>query len=314
MGVAGACPVPVRLHAAVHGRVARARVVAAAPFSPLAASAGAGGGRCRGAPRVSPRTTFRVGRFTVSMGAGGEEASDEDDRSDVLDAEDAEEGGEAGASGEEEVEEGAAGGGSEAESPLAALLSDEEFRGQVGEESAATLDAELASLRSDSLQAAALEETLAMQKDTYLRLNADFENFRRRSAEDKAAASDRAVAGALDKLLPVIDAFDNAKKSLKLENEGEEKINAAYQAVYSKFMAILGDLGIEQVPGLGAPFDPEFHEAIMREETNAWADGVVMEEFRPGFRINGQLVRAAMVKVAQNDSGEVVPQPEGDDA
>ena len=247
--------------------------------------------------------TFRVGRFTVAMAAGssGDDEGDEEAGSDIVDAEDAEESEEAGGSGEDEGE--ASG---EAMSPLAALLEDEEFRGTVGEESVATLEAELASLRSASLQAVALQETLASQKDAYLRLTADFENFRRRSAEDKAASSDRAVAGALDKMLPVIDAFDNAKKSLKLESEGEEKINGSYQAVYSKFMAILGDLGIKQVPALGEPFNPEIHEAIMREETNKWADGVVMEEFRPGFSINGQLVRAAMVKVAQNESGEIV--------
>jgi molecular chaperone GrpE len=84
---------------------------------------------------------------------------------------------------------------------------------------------------------------------------------------------------------------------VKAETEAEQKINNSYQSLYKQMVDIMRGLGIEAVPTTGSPFDPEVHEAIMREPNDEVADGTVLQEFRKGFRLGSKLLRPAMVKV-----------------
>jgi hypothetical protein len=84
---------------------------------------------------------------------------------------------------------------------------------------------------------------------------------------------------------------------VKAETEAEQKINNSYQSLYKQMVDIMRGLGIEAVPTTGTPFDPEVHEAIMREPNNEVEDGTVLQEFRKGFRLGSKLLRPAMVKV-----------------
>lgn len=106
----------------------------------------------------------------------------------------------------------------------------------------------------------------------------------------------------LQALLPIVDNFELAKSQLKLESEGEQKVDAAYQGVYRQMVDIFKGYGLEAVPGEGAPFDPEVHEAIMREASDDMPDGTVLQEFRRGFKMGDKLLRPAMVKVSFNDA------------
>ena len=181
--------------------------------------------------------------------------------------------------------------------------------GLAAREDATALSTDLAALSEASLQletrareaeAASLEVNLSLSnaKESYLRLNADFDNFRKRTIREKEELATKGRGDVLEELLPLVDNFEMAAKSLKIETEGEEKINDAYQGLYKQMIDIMRKAGLSVVDGVGEPFNPEVHDAIMREPSSEFQEGVVMEEFRRGFKFGDRLLRPAMVKVA----------------
>mmetsp|Transcript_5934 Transcript_5934/g.10901 ORF Transcript_5934/g.10901 Transcript_5934/m.10901 type:complete len:338 (-) Transcript_5934:62-1075(-) len=149
----------------------------------------------------------------------------------------------------------------------------------------------------ESQLAAAQEESLKI-KEQYLRLNADFDNYRKRTESEKESLSKNARGSTLEELLPVIDNFELARTQLKLETEAEQNVSDSYQNLYKQLVETLKKLGLETIESVGTKFDPELHDAIMQEETNEHEDSTVLEEYRRGFTFESRLLRAAMVKVA----------------
>mmetsp|Transcript_13784 Transcript_13784/g.58364 ORF Transcript_13784/g.58364 Transcript_13784/m.58364 type:complete len:305 (-) Transcript_13784:40-954(-) len=136
-------------------------------------------------------------------------------------------------------------------------------------------------------------------KDQYLRLNADFDNFKKRTLKEKEQLSQTAKSKFFEALLPALDNFDLAQANLKPENEEAQKIVSQYQGLVDGLMTILTNQGLSTVAGVGAPFDPNFHEAIMREESADAPEDTILEEFRKGYKMGeNTLIRPAMVKVA----------------
>jgi len=123
---------------------------------------------------------------------------------------------------------------------------------------------------------------------------------------DKQRAGSSARMHLLEDLLPLIDNFEMAGKSVKTSTEGEEKIHNSYQNLYRQMVDIFRGLGLEAVPTTGSQFDPEIHDGVMREDNDDVTDGEVLEEFRKGFKYKDQLLRPAMVKVAVSNK----PAPE----
>lgn len=163
--------------------------------------------------------------------------------------------------------------------------------------------AALVAAKSDAEAAAKkAEEDTAATKDALLRLTADFENFRKRTAKEKEQIVNTTKGNMLESLLPVVDNFELAKGSIKTETEGEEKIDASYQGLYKQMVEVFRGLGLESVPAEGQPFNPEVHDAIMREPSEEAEDGIILQEFRRGFTFNGVLLRPAMVKVCANET------------
>lgn len=156
--------------------------------------------------------------------------------------------------------------------------------------------------KSAEAMSVALEDTLKATKEQFVRLSADFENFRKRTQTEQENLKSSVKGDTLVALLPLVDNFELAKQQIKIETEGEQKIDAAYQGLYKQMVELFRSLGLEAVPGVGAPFDPEVHEAIMREHSDEFDDGVVMEEFRKGFQLGDRLLRPAMVKVAYKEN------------
>ncbi|XP_039006057.1 protein GrpE-like isoform X2 [Hibiscus syriacus] len=101
-----------------------------------------------------------------------------------------------------------------------------------------------------------LLEELSAEKERVLRISADFDNFRKRTERERHSLVSNAQGEVLENLLPVLDNFERAKAQIKVETEGEEKINNSYQSIYKQFMEILGSLGVEPVDTVGNPFDP----------------------------------------------------------
>ncbi|XP_021282245.1 uncharacterized protein LOC110415082 [Herrania umbratica] len=145
---------------------------------------------------------------------------------------------------------------------------------------------------------ASLLEELSIEKDRIIRISADFDNFRKRTERERLSLVTNAQGEVLENLLPVLDNFERAKAQIKVETEGEEKISSSYQSIYKQFMEILGSLGVEPVETVGNPFDPMLHEAIMREDSTEFEEGIILQEFRKGFKLGDRLLRPSMVKVS----------------
>ncbi|GMH29978.1 hypothetical protein Nepgr_031821 [Nepenthes gracilis] len=145
---------------------------------------------------------------------------------------------------------------------------------------------------------ALLSEEILMEKERILRISADFDNFRKRTEREQLSLVTNAQAEVVEKLLPVLDNFVRAKAQIKVETEGEEKINNSYQSIYKQFEEILASIGVVPIETVEKPFDPLLHEAIMREESTELDEGIIIEEFQKGFKLGDRLLRPSMVKVS----------------
>ncbi|KAL6555280.1 hypothetical protein OROGR_006538 [Orobanche gracilis] len=145
---------------------------------------------------------------------------------------------------------------------------------------------------------ARLSEELSYERDRVLRTVADFDNFRKRTERERLSLFSNAQGGVVEKLLPILDNFERAKAQVKIETDGEEKVSNSYQSIYKQFVEVFRSLGVVPLETVGKPFDPMLHEAIIREDSTQYEDGVVIEEYRQGFQLGGRLLRPSMVKVS----------------
>lgn len=137
------------------------------------------------------------------------------------------------------------------------------------------------------------------EKETqYKRLGADFENFRKRTQKEKEDLDTQVKCSTIIELLPVIDNFERARSQIKPANDGEMAIHKSYQTVYKQMVESLKRLGVSPMRPEGQEFDPNLHEAVMREATAEHPEGNVMEELVRGYTIGDRVLRHAMVKVA----------------
>ncbi|HEU4414000.1 MAG TPA: nucleotide exchange factor GrpE [Candidatus Angelobacter sp.] len=132
--------------------------------------------------------------------------------------------------------------------------------------------------------------------DRVARLQAEFDNYRKRAAKENADFRDFAVADAARALLPVIDNF-----SLALKNSAAkpEDLRKGVELIYKQLQDVLQKLNVQRIPAQGEPFDPRVHEAIEVVESNDAPDHHVLEELQPGYRIKERLLRPAMVRVSK---------------
>lgn len=137
-----------------------------------------------------------------------------------------------------------------------------------------------------------------LAKAQYARLAADFENFRRRTIKEKENLEVQTKKNLITELLPVIDNFERARTQLKPESEGEKTIHSSYQGVYKTLVECLKKMGVSAMRPEGQEFDPNYHEAMLREPTNEYPEGTVIEQLMRGYTIGETILRHAMVKVA----------------
>ena len=127
--------------------------------------------------------------------------------------------------------------------------------------------------------------------DDLKRLQADFDNYRKRVARDQTAVTERAKASVIEGLLPVLDNFERAIA----HGEGGEGV----ELVFKEFKAALEREGLEEVPAEGAAFDPNVHEAVESREVEGLEEAQIIEVYRRGYLLKDQLIRAAMVVVGR---------------
>ncbi|PSF37673.1 nucleotide exchange factor GrpE [Aphanothece hegewaldii CCALA 016] len=135
-------------------------------------------------------------------------------------------------------------------------------------------------------------------KKRYINLAAEFDNFRKRTQKEKEDLEIQIKCKTIAELLPVIDNFDRARTQLKPATDGEMGIHKSYQSVYKNFVDGLKRLGVSAMRPEGQPFDPTYHEAMLREYTDDYPEGTVIEQLIRGYLLGDQVLRHAMVKVA----------------
>ena len=155
---------------------------------------------------------------------------------------------------------------------------------------------------ADFAGAEAVNEDLVRERDEMRalaqRVQADFENYRKRMLREQTALAERASESLVEQLLPVLDNFELALLSL---DEADEKVRKGVELVYADFLAVLERAGLERIATDGEPFDPEVHEAVAHEAVahgGAADHPTVIETMREGYRLKGRVLRPAMVKVA----------------
>ena len=129
-----------------------------------------------------------------------------------------------------------------------------------------------------------------------LRLQAEFDNFRKRTEREKQDFFDYALTDFVRKLLPVLDAFERGLEVA--EGETVADFQTGFQLVLKQFTDVLAQAGLEPIDTSGQIFDPNRHQALMREETEAFADNQIIGELQPGYTLKGRLLRPSLVKVA----------------
>lgn len=144
-------------------------------------------------------------------------------------------------------------------------------------------------------------------KEKLIRLQADFDNCRKRFEKERLTVRTDAQGEVIESLLPMVDNFERARQYLKPETEKEKKIDASYQGIYKQFVEIMRSLHVAVVPTVGKPFDPSLHEAIAREESQELREGIIIQEIRRGFLLGGRLLRPATVKVSSGPGSKKPP-------
>uniref|UniRef100_A0A1J3E6S4 GrpE protein homolog n=1 Tax=Noccaea caerulescens TaxID=107243 RepID=A0A1J3E6S4_NOCCA len=221
------------------------------------------------------------------------------------------EGENAGAEGSEAEEE-------EAAVTIALLNSYKEALAENNEEKIAEIEASLKSIEDEKFQledkVASLSNDLSTERDRLIRISADFDNFRKRTERERLNLVSNAQGEVVENLLAVLDNFERAKSQIKVETEGEERVTNSYQSIYKQFVEILGSLGVVNVETVGKQFDPMLHEAIMREDSAEYEEGIVLEEYRKGFLLGERLLRPSMVKVSAGPGPEKPQEAEVEEA
>ena len=143
-------------------------------------------------------------------------------------------------------------------------------------------------------QAAETEARLAAEKDRYLRLAAEYDNFRRRTQKEKETLYADGRADTVLKLLPV---YDNLERALKAECS-DPAFYKGVEMTMTQLTDIFTALGVTPIEAAGQPFNPDVHNAVIHVEDDSLGENMVAEEFQKGFMLNDKVIRFAMVKVA----------------
>ena len=140
----------------------------------------------------------------------------------------------------------------------------------------------------------AIQAAIREQEDKYLRLLAEYDNYRKRSQKEKEHAWTSAKADTAKEFLPV---YDNLERALKQET-ADEAYAKGVQMIMTQLKNVLEKLGIQEIPAQGETFDPNVHNAVMHIDDENLGENVVAEVFQAGFQIGDKVIRHAMVKVA----------------
>ena len=156
------------------------------------------------------------------------------------------------------------------------------------------LQAEIGALQQ---QLTEQEQQVDSLKKRYITLAAEFDNYRKRTAKEKEDLERQVKAKTLSELLAIVDNFERARTQIKPDTEAEMSIHKSYQGVYKTLVDSLKRLGVSAMRPEGQMFDPNYHEAMLREYTNEHPEGTIIEQLVRGYLLDDTVLRHAMVKV-----------------
>lgn len=144
------------------------------------------------------------------------------------------------------------------------------------------------------------EEMLARSEERYVRLYAEFENYKKRTGRENEEFKKYANESLLRELLGVLDNLERAIAHAKENKNGGETLQEGVEMTHKQFLDVLEKFGVKAIPAAGQSFDPAVHQAVSQVETGEVPDGAVAEVFRTGFFFKERVLRPAMVVVAKN--------------
>ena len=142
-----------------------------------------------------------------------------------------------------------------------------------------------------------LAAELKEKEERVLRLQADFENFRRRTAKEKEELSAVVTQGILKDMLPLLDNFERAMAAEAKDGEAFQK---GVEMIFTQFGEVLKKNGLEKIETEGQKFDPNFHQAVMRVQNEELEDDDIAQELQKGYMVKGRVIRPSMVQVVAN--------------
>lgn len=139
-----------------------------------------------------------------------------------------------------------------------------------------------------------LEDTLAAEKEKYLRLAAEYDNFRKRSMKERENIYTDIRIDTVCRFLPV---YDNLERAI-LQETSDEAYRKGIEMTLNQMLEVMGKLGVTVIDAMNKPFDPALHNAVMHIEDESYGAGIIVEEFQKGFKLGDRVMRFSMVKVA----------------
>ena len=143
-----------------------------------------------------------------------------------------------------------------------------------------------------------LEKEHETLKSQYVRIAADFDNFRKRQSRDQDELRIQLISKALTGILPIVDNFERARQQLKPESEEAQTLHRSYQGLYKQLVEVLKQQGVAPMKVLGQQFDPNLHEAVLREPSEEFNEDIIIEELQRGYNLESKVLRHALVKVS----------------
>ena len=143
-----------------------------------------------------------------------------------------------------------------------------------------------------------LEKEYETLNSQYMRIAADFDNFRKRQTRDQDDLKIQLTCTTLSEILPVVDNFERARQQLNPEGEEAQALHRNYQGLYKQLVEVLKQLGVAPMRVVDQAFDPSLHEAVMREPSEEKEEDIIIEELQRGYHLNGRVLRHALVKVS----------------
>ncbi|HXN21228.1 MAG TPA: nucleotide exchange factor GrpE [Candidatus Dormibacteraeota bacterium] len=181
------------------------------------------------------------------------------------------------------------------------IAREQETESDASETAASAQDPQEAKGAGSSTAAKNLTSELDELRQTLIRRQADFDNYRKRVERERGDDSRRTTAYTLERFLPMLDAFEQALATHREPAYADYR--KGFELIHKQFLDALTRLGVERMDPTGQPFDPHLHQAVDRIESTEHADGTVVAVLLPGYLYNGKALRPAAVRVAVHPQG-----------